>query len=324
MKRLWLTIAAAGVLALSGCNKFSSYSATCGSEESKELVISVIQDELNKKSMAQLKSLLNDGATGMDVSKVRALNQQVSFSLADVRTSHNDSQSKKKLCVAVLNAKLSPSMLSEANTSRAIIDDNTIQDFALLNDVPFEQNKLSYNLEYSVQPTDDGQKIYAEVSNAELAVNFLTQVFEDILLKPVRQNHQLAQVQANQQAEQEAAYEAAEQAQMEAMQAAEAAAAAAQYASDQKAYAQLQIDEAKKSLDKSNEKLNLLWGALSKDARAQLLDNQRAWLKKRQLQCRLASVDSDNKELARLGCETRLTDQRSAQLQQVMENELDL
>lgn len=323
MKKIWVTIAALSLLTLSGCSKLGLSTVECGSEDSKALVISVIQDELSKKSLAQLKALLNEGVTGVDLTKVRALNQQIKFSLADVRTNHNDAQSKKKLCVAVLTAKLSPNMLNEANASRAMIDENTIQDFALLSDVPFEQSTLNYNLEYSVQPTDDGKKIYAEVSNADLAVNFLSQVMEDILLKPLRHNYQLEQVQANQQAEQEAAHDAAEEAQMAAMQAAESAAEAAQYANDQQAYAQLQIDEAKRSLDKSNEKLNLIWGAISKDLRAQLLDGQRAWLKKRQLECRLSSVEADNKELARLSCETRLTNQRAAQLQQAMESEQD-
>lgn len=193
-----------------------------------------------------------------------------------------------------------------------------------MTDIPFEQSKLTYNLEYSVQPTDDGKKIYAEVSNAAVAVNFLQQVIEDVLLKPLRHNYQLEQVQANQLADQEQAIEAAQEAQEAAMAAAQDAEAAAQYSSDQQAYAQLQIDEAKQSLDKSNEKLNLIWGAISKNLRTELLDNQRAWLKKRELECRLASVDADNKEMARLNCEARMTNQRTAQLQQAMENEQDI
>lgn len=312
MKKLWVTMAALGVMTLSGCSKFGASATECGSEESKELVISVIQNELSKQSMAQLKALLNEGVSGIDVAKVRALNQQIKFDLTDVRTNQNDAQSKKKLCVAVLNAQLSPNMVNEANASRAMIDDSTIQDFALMTDIPFEQSKVSYNLEYSVQPTDDGKKIYTEISNSHIGVDFLGQVIEDILLKPVRHTYQLEQAQANQQAEQEAAVEAAQ-----------AVADAAQYQDDQLAYAQLQIDEAQRNLDKSNEKLNLIWSAISKDLRAQLLDGQRAWLKKRQLECRLSSVDADHKELARLNCEMRLTNQRAAQLQQAMENEQD-
>lgn len=324
MNKLWVIVISLTMLALSSCSQLGMSSTECGSDDSKQLVISVIQDELNKKSLARLKDMLNEGVTGVDLSKVRALNQQITFSLDDVRTNHNDAQSKKKLCVAVLNAKLNPNMLNEANSSRAMIDENTIQDFALMTDIPFEQSKLSYNLEYSVQPTDDGKKIYAEVSNANVAVNFLQQVIEDVLLKPLRHNYQLEQVQANQQAEQEQAAAAEQAAAEQAAAAAQEAEAAAQYSSDQQAYAQLQIDEAKQNLDKSNEKLNLIWGAISKDLRAQLLDNQRAWLKKRQLECRLSSVDADNREMARLNCETRMTNQRTAQLQQAMENEQDI
>lgn len=310
MKKLWVSIACLSLLSLASCDKLGLSAAECGSEDSKKLVVEVLQDELNKKSLAQLKQLLNEGVTGINLTKVRALNEQITFSLVDIRTNHNDSQSKKKLCVAVLNAKISPSMLNEANSSRALIEESSIQDLALISDIPFEQSKLSYNLEYSVQPTDDGQKIYAEISNGDLGINFLSQIIQDILVKPLRQSHQLAQAQASQAAEQEAA-------QVEA----EAAVEAEQYSNDQQAYIQLQIDEAQNILDKSNEKLNIIWGGFSKETRAQLLDNQRAWLKKRELGCRLSSVDADNKELERRNCETRLTNQRTTELQQVLNNE---
>lgn len=306
-----MVLAIAGGLTLASCDKLGlASSVECGSEDSQKLVIETVKNELSKKSLTQLKELLNEGITGINVSKVRALNDQITYSLTDVRTSHNDAQSKKKLCVAVLNAKVNPNILNEANASRSIVDDNTIQDFALMSDIPFEQGKLSYNLEYSVQPTDDGKKIYTEISNADLGINFLSQVIKDILLKPLRQHQQMEQAQENLQ-----------EASASAMAAAEAAAEAAQYESDQEAYIQLQLDDAQKNLDKANEKLNLVWGALPKATRNQILDNQRSWLKKRELECRLSSVDADNKELERRQCETRLTNQRTNELQQLLNNE---
>ena len=309
MKISWGIIASITALSLTGCSQFTNPTVECGSEESKNLVIQVFKDELNKKSMAQLKELLKNGITGIDVAKVRALNQQMNFSLTDVRTNHNDSQSKKKLCIGTFNAQLTPETIQTANESRALINESSLQDFAVVGDVPFENTKLSYDVEYSIQPTDDGKKIYTQVSNSDLAITFLNQVFLDVLSKPARQNIQLQQLQENEQ-----------EAQLAAQETAEAEEAAQQLQNDQQAYAQLQINEAKVKLDQSNEKINLVWNAFSKEIRGKLLSDQKAWLKKRELECRLTTVGSDNKEVARLGCEQRLTEQRTVELKRVFDS----
>lgn len=317
-----ISLALCVLMSLSGCSYFNKTTVECGSEESKQLVLDIFQKEISKKSLAELKQLLSEGTTGLDVTKVKALTQQINLNLADVRTTHNDPQSNKKLCVAVLNAKLSPSMIKDANDSRAIVGEHVLQDFAISSDVPFENDKLSYEVEYSVQPTDDGKKVYAEVNNTDLGISFLNQVILDILLKPSRQNQQFQQEQEAQQQAQAEAEAAAEAAQAEADAAAQQAAATAQYQQDQTAYQQVQVEEAQIRINKSNEKLNLVWAALSKDARQQLLAEQRAWLKKRELGCRLSSVDSSNKEQARLDCESKVTDQRTLELQRALENSI--
>ncbi|MBC7751905.1 MAG: DUF1311 domain-containing protein [Candidatus Saccharibacteria bacterium] len=309
MKKSWGIIFSAAAISLTSCSQFTNPAVECGSEESKNLVIQVFKDELNKKSLAQLKELLKEGITGIDVAKVRALNQQMNFSIADVRTNHNDAQSKKKLCVGTFNAELTPETIQTANESRALVNESSLQDFALVGDVPFENTKLSYDVEYSIQPTDDGQKIYTQVSNSELAVTFLNQVFLDVLSKPARQNIQIQQLQESEQ-----------QAQLAAQETAQAEEAAQQLKNDQQAYAQLQINEAQAKLDQSNEKINLVWNAFSKDIRGKLLSDQKGWLKKRELECRLTSVGAENKEIARLGCEQRLTEQRTVELKRVLDS----
>lgn len=309
MKISWGIIAVVTAVSLTSCAQFTNPTVECGSEESKSSVIQVIKDELNKKSLATLKDFLKEGITGIDVAKVRALNQQMNFSLEDVRTNNNDSQSKKKLCVATFNAQLTPEIIQTANESRAMVEASSLQDFALVGEVPFENTKLSYNVEYSIQPTDDGKKIYTQVSNTGLAVTFLDQVFQDVLLKPSRQNRHLEQLQENEQ-----------QAQLAAQETAQAEEAAQQQQNDQQAYAQLQVNEAQVKLNQSNEKINLVWGAFSKEMRGKLLSDQKLWLKKRELECRLTSVGSDNKEITRIACEQRLTEQRTSELKRILDS----
>ena len=83
-----------------------------------------------------------------------------------------------------------------------------------------------------------------------------------------------------------------------------------------KEYQSVLVDEAKAKVDTANENLNLVWNATTKEIRDQLLDEQRIWLKKRELECKLESTNVDNSEVARLNCEATMTNQRVNELRQ--------
>ncbi|WP_374665092.1 lysozyme inhibitor LprI family protein [Acinetobacter sp.] len=83
-----------------------------------------------------------------------------------------------------------------------------------------------------------------------------------------------------------------------------------------KEYQTILISEAQTNYDKANENLNLVWNATSKEIRNQLLDEQRIWLKKRELECKLDSSNADNPEVYRLNCEMNMTTQRTNELRQ--------
>lgn len=75
-----------------------------------------------------------------------------------------------------------------------------------------------------------------------------------------------------------------------------------------------------RQVEQANEILNLVWNGTSSAVRQKLLTDQRVWLKKRDLQCRLSSQDaqSDLGEVARLRCEVEATNQRVDVLQQMV------
>ncbi|MEG0199026.1 MAG: lysozyme inhibitor LprI family protein, partial [Acinetobacter sp.] len=81
-------------------------------------------------------------------------------------------------------------------------------------------------------------------------------------------------------------------------------------------YQSVLISEAKTNLDKANENLNLVWNSTTKEVRSRLLDEQKIWLKKRELECKLESSNSDNPEVYRINCETNMTTQRTSELRQ--------
>jgi uncharacterized protein YecT (DUF1311 family) len=81
-------------------------------------------------------------------------------------------------------------------------------------------------------------------------------------------------------------------------------------------YQSVLLSEAQSNLDKANENLNLVWNATSKNVRDQLLGEQKIWLKKRDLECKLDSSNAENPELHRLNCETNMTSERTTELRQ--------
>lgn len=188
-----------------------------------------------------------------------------------------------------------------------------VADAAVLSDLDLQGNTLHYGLDYAIQPTDDGQKIYAESSNAEGVTQFL-----NVLLFDALQKQQLQQ-QANQerlaavQAEQDAAAQAADLAAQESLR-------SAQQQADQHAYLELQQQDAIQRLATANQKLNLIWNSTNKAVRQQLLADQRQWLKRRELECRLNSADAviEQQEIVRLRCETAVTEQRLDILKQLI------
>lgn len=300
---------------LTACkNPFSSQAtAECNDEQSRQLVAEVLNKNLNQTGLASIKEMIGNGEADLDLVKFKALVQQIKFELVDVRTNRADQATTKKFCQASLNVSIPSNTLNDANAARAIYQEMDLQKLAILSDIELTGSSIHYQLEYSVQPTDDGQKIYAEVQNAESALDFVNRVILDALQKPIRLAEQRETYQSEQQYALQEQQLAAEQAAMEAQQSAERQA-------NQQAYQSLQQQEAAQHLSTANNKLNAVWNSTTKTVRDQLLAEQRIWLKKRELECRLNSEDAqpDMRETTRMRCESEATNQRIGVLQQLI------
>ena len=69
----------------------------------------------------------------------------------------------------------------------------------------------------------------------------------------------------------------------------------------------------------ANQAINELWKNYPVDAKKLMLEAQRAWVKKKELDCKVeaasSSTDSNEKEIVRLNCDTRATKSRVYELQ---------
>ena len=282
------------MLLVSGCDKVQSIaggSVKCDDENAKQLVVEGFSKTVSDIASKRVKELIDTENVTIDMGKLRSTLQQITFNVNDVRTNNSDPNSKKQYCVTEFVVKVPDQMVKDADAARAVYDENNIAQAAVLSDLSFEVNQLKKEIEYLVQPTDDGKKVYVTLENPDALAYFVRDIAVDSLVKTARQN----------------AAEVAKQDEIKRV--AEEEAAAQEYQS-------VLISEAKTNLDKANENLNLVWNSTTKEVRSQLLDEQKIWLKKRELECKLESSNSDNPEVYRINCETNMTTQRTSELRQ--------
>lgn len=281
-------------LSLSGCDQVQSItgqSVKCDNDTAKQLVVESFSKTVSEVASQRVKELIASENITIDMGKLRSTLQQITFNVSDVRTNNSDPDSKKQYCVTQFVVKIPDQMVKDADAARAVYDENNIAQAAVLSDLSFETNQLKKEIEYLVQPTDDGKKVYVTLENPDVLAYFVRDIAVDSLLKTTRQN----------------AVEVAKQEEIKRISEQEAAA---------QEYQSVLLLEAKTSLDQANENLNLVWNATSKEIRAQLLDEQKIWLKKRELECKLSSNETDNPQLHRFNCEANMTTQRTSELRQ--------
>ncbi|OTG72295.1 hypothetical protein B9T26_10185 [Acinetobacter sp. ANC 4169] len=281
-------------LVVSGCDKVQSITGTsvkCDDETAKQLVVESFSKTVSDISAERVKELINTENVTIDMGKLRSTLQQITFNVNDVRTNNSDPNSKKQYCATEFVVNVPDQMIKDADAARAVYDENNTAQAAVLSDLSFEANQLKKEIEYLVQPTDDGKKVYVTLENPDALAYFVRDIAVDSLVKNARLN----------------AAEVAKQDEIKRVADEEAAA---------QEYQTVLISEAKTNLDKANENLNLVWNSTTKEVRAQLLDEQRIWLKKRELECKLESSNAENPDVYRLNCEMNMTTQRTSELRQ--------
>lgn len=284
----------AGSILLGGCDKvqnLTSGAVKCDNEAAKKLVVESFSKVVSDAATERVKSLIENENITIDMGKLRSTLQQVTFNVTNVRSNNSDPNSNKQYCVTEFIVKLPEQLVKDADAAREIYGESNVTQSAVLADLSFEMNQLKKDIDYLVQPTDSGDKVFVTLENSEALAYFVRDIAVDSLIKNARQN-------------------AVEVAKQEALQ------AVADQEATAKEYQSVLVDEAKAKVDAANENLNLVWNATTKEIRDQLLDEQRIWLKKRELECKLESTNVDNSEVARLNCEATMTNQRVNELRQ--------
>jgi uncharacterized protein YecT (DUF1311 family) len=259
----------------------------CSSSEAMSTTIDVLKKALEKEIISKASG--SEIGEAVSKSNIRAAIAQIVFSFEDVRTTREDPNSTKRFCEGTLKIRFPAEDLSNADDARSAAGLGTVTQLADANDVDREADTFSAKADYDVQPTDTGDKVFAETETKSPLMNVASEVLASSLLHNV-----LQQAAATHQQEQQA-----QQAQQNAA------------LSEQKA---ANLNSAKTDNQLALQSILAVWRSIPAATRAQLLPQQRAWARKKDADCRVeaatASTDPSEMEVARLNCDTRTTQER--------------
>lgn len=308
--RLSLILALSTAIGLTGCDKLpgsgSSPEVQCGSETAVDLAKELFQDGVESNT----KSIARDQDIRVDSAGLRANISQVTTTLDNVRTNKSDPQSTKKFCVATLTAKLDSDLVTRANFVREYYGMSGVNEDAFEQDIDMDANTISYELEYSVQPTDDGEKIFGKLENGSEVMSFVaTTIIDAMQRNEVRALK--AQDNKNMAINAGADREAAASAQI-------AATEAYSEASDEIASIAAEQAKVKATMDFKRSEFNKLWKSASEETRQSLMDSQRQWVENRDEICieRAREAEAARQEIVRMECITELLGERYYELKE--------
>ncbi|WP_137786181.1 lysozyme inhibitor LprI family protein [Sphingomonas sp. 3P27F8] len=262
----------------------------CTSEAAQASVVGLVKEQFEKNSVENLKNKDGEeGAPQVGLSKIRAVISALVVNLEDIRTSKEDPNSTKKFCTASLVVGFTPRLISDADKARDASGFSSVSELASVNNVEHVGNKFKSVIDFNVQPTDDGKKVFAEVETGKEMFNFVSSVISyGLALTSIENAKRQEDEQTRAQAE------------------AQSSALAEQHNAS--------LEAAKAENQLAVQTIAAAWKGIGSETRVRILPAQKAWIRKKDADCGVesasAAVDPVERETARLVCDTRTTRDR--------------
>lgn len=288
-----------------GCGQVmgGSKKVECSDPSATTLVIEALQKSINSEA----RDYSDVFSTRTSGSNIRASINQLAMDLSRIRTTKDDPASTKNFCMGTLKVTIPVDMIQKANYTRDYHDELDVEEDAYQQDITLDANAISYEAEYSVQPTDDGEVIFVEMQNGGDLSTFLATVVVDSNQKS---NIQKLKAQEG---------KAAAQAMIEAEKAEQAATSQAQSELASIAAEQAKV---KAEMDYKRSEFNKLWARGSKEAQDSITYEQQEWVKYRDEVCvdEARSAEPARQEIVRMQCITRMLGERYYELKSYFDN----
>ncbi|NPT33854.1 lysozyme inhibitor LprI family protein [Paraburkholderia xenovorans] len=287
------------VASLAACSQKPE--VACNGDDAKSVVTSILKDALVKQITSDFAGPNSNVQVNVDGALIRATVDKIGITLDDVLTTKSDPNSTKKFCSATMRLAVPADVVSNADAARSMLSLNSSHQGALQAGVDFDANTVKASLEYGVQPTDDGKKIYGSTEGNNAALTFASTLVEESFVKTALERQK------------------AEQAKQEQQKALQAQQQQAEIAQAQAADNEAALQKAQSDMKMANDAINVVWNAGSKEWRQALLPEQRLWLAQRENDCKIKALDSGTPDTTafqtnKLNCQVQMTVDRTQAL----------
>lgn len=179
-------------LSLSGCGTIFSKHLQCDDESANQLIHTILKDDLNKSLENELKQLISAGnIKDLDPAKLKLTAQNIQFLTTDSRTDFIDPNSTKTQCSIDLNISIPSDLVKKSNEARSKVDVQNVESQANELGINFTNNKVDLILEYVLQPSDSGEKVFAVLKNTQNINTLVADTLTYAFLKPQIEKNQI-------------------------------------------------------------------------------------------------------------------------------------
>lgn len=156
---------------------------SCSDPDGLALVTKLVMEHASKK-LAEEKD--TDGDRLFENSAIRAQLSRYQLAMTDIRTDKTDPNSTKVFCKGNLKVTLPAESLAEIDEALKAIDQGDLSALAGRSGVERSANVFTSEIEYTLQPTDDKESIYAEAPQDHASGEFIRWVAGSQLVASMR------------------------------------------------------------------------------------------------------------------------------------------
>lgn len=269
-----------------GCDKASF---DCSSPDAQAALITAAKKDISGKISQNMKDIreANPNGSNFGVGMVRQLADKFTYELTSVSEIWENDKGDQKSCRGTLAITVDPEFVRKADIGRSAVDLNSVADLAAQSAVEFDaKSRFTQEVDFGINKVDDGRSIMAEAGSNFTLFDVVGEVGAYHLLSTSIVRTKKDQKNREMQAETE----------------------------QQKAALDLARAENRAAVEAVKE----IWSALDPTVRSDLLSRQRAWIRKKNADCRLESINNsqDAAEIIinQINCDTRAQMERADQL----------
>lgn len=169
------------LVALAGCDSSPS-PVDCSDQSAIDAVTAAIKEGIEASAETRVKNA--DGTPLVLTSKIRSAIGQLKFSLEAIRTTKEDPESTKRYCTGKLKIVYGLNIIKDAEYVRQQASLDSVDTLADKSKIERFSDYFKVDLDYDVQPTDDGKQTVATIENSSDKIDVFAEIVASHLLKP--------------------------------------------------------------------------------------------------------------------------------------------